>query len=354
MKSVIATLLALTLLSGCKPSSNRLADDKNAEHQKRLRAKNGGQQTQSQETPIYLETSKNEGLPLDEEKNENTTSTPDQTAQKPLPRAPVVQPRAQAKSTPAPTQAPAAAPQPTPAPVQTPTPAPAPAQVPTQAPAPSPAPKAAPAPAPAPIAQPTQDTAPTPAPTPAQTSVAQAPVQNEKAAGTTAEKKAETDVSANNENAPEYLTVEEYSWVVYAMKQIFAEDIKTVITDVGAQGFSAKISGQDGKLTAQLLKDKDIVAEINNVVVKEGEAIQVISNQYKFVAACLEDSCQLLFFNFIQFAENNSYTFNLHGFVKKVDGQYVLAKQKKFETYQKEYEELKAKQGPQNNQQEKK
>lgn len=340
MKSILISLLAVSLLAGCKPQSKRLADERNTEYQKKLNAKNAKNSgkttsTTTQSTPpVYFEKNEAEELEAKTQTEEKKDATSSQSS------APAAQSPMSVPTVPTVPTVPAQTAQPS-----------SPAQKPAEEKAASstnkinvPAPKSQPAQAPAAQpsqAQPKQASAPAANPAPAAKTETAAPAQ----AST------QTVSSNTDESGPEFLNLQEYRFIVNIMSQNFGEDLKSVITDVNSQGFSVQISGKESKVSAQLLNGVKIISEIKDLTLNVGDIVKMDSNDYTFIAACLDNKCQYIFFNYAQLEENGNYKFNVHGFIKTVEGQYVLAKQKSIETYKKEFEELKAKQASQNNQQ---
>jgi hypothetical protein len=284
MKSMLYTLTALLMLSGCSQSKNRLADDNNVEYQKRNASKipkPAAPKSEVVDLPTASQGEDPSGEKIQKPKTAEPTPTPDIPARnEPVegasPTAPVVKNEKPKAAAPAATAS-----------------------------APKPATPAATAPATA-----------APAATAPAATAAQAPATNQ---------------------TPHLLSYDELVAILTAISQNFAakEEINVILEgfinveenpDIDVKKLLPVAKSTADGISAAILYDSKPLTLVEKAnVTLDGKLLQIdASNGYKFHAACALEKCDLLFTGFYKFTGDKVST-NLPCFFKKVGDQYVIA-----------------------------
>lgn len=286
MKSMVYTLVALLLLSGCSQSKNRLADDNNVEYQKKNASKVATSAVPKSEV-VDLPTA-----PTKREQSQELSQKPKTAEPTPTPEIPA---RNESVEGVTPTAPVAKNEKP---------------KVAVTAPA-KPAATGPSATASAPSAPPASEAAASTPKLPADSSAAKTTPH----VLSFAEYVAITDVLNKNVNSSE---------VVDAMLAGF------VNTDINPDFDNLKLrqvfDGNYDKLSVAILYGDKALTSIKQVAIAaDGKVLEAEAlNDFKFLAACALDKCDVLYFTFFKFV-GDKVTMNFPSFLKRVGDQYVIA-----------------------------
>lgn len=361
MKTFVVACMALSLMVGCSPKKNRLADERNKEYQRKVNAKNQPQ-TQTQQTPTTVELKTVDTLPRNNEERISNAPTveikPENKPLAPVSSSVINNSRSEESDNDTDTEelvdpafvtkAPAEPKKEQPKSESPKTEAKEESKVAAKTEEPKEeAKKEEPKAEKAEVKEEKKEE-----PKVEAKEVKEEPKTEEKkeeaqVADTKEESKAEApkeekkaEATANQED-PKYLSTDEFVMFAYVLSQFHNGDMKAAVAtemkDINSTGTALEVSGQQGKLSLKLLTVNKVLMEIKDMNLAPGKIQPISANGMMNLAFCIDESCKWIYTKFNKLEDaGKAPQYQKVGFIKIVNGQYISAELKDMEIYKKE------------------